>query len=80
MRDWLWAVGEVFLPWRFDQDRGPEEQPTSRIGIVAALILLGSLIFASLHIIVALRQADSLQDCVMQGRTNCVPSIRASNR
>ena len=77
MRDWLWLTGQAFLPWRFDPDRGPEERPVSRRGILAALVLLGSLIFISLHIIVALRQADSLQDCVMQGRTNCVPAIHA---
>jgi hypothetical protein len=80
MRDWVWLMGQVFLPWRFDPDRGPEEQPTSRRSIVAALLLLGMLIFASLHIIDALRQVDTLQDCVMQGRTNCVPAIRNSTR
>ncbi len=76
IRDCVWLVAQMFLPWRFDPDRGPEEQPTSRRSIIAALALLAFLIFVSLHIIVALRQADNLQDCVMQGRTNCVPSIR----
>jgi hypothetical protein len=80
MQDYLWLVAQTFLPWSFDPDRGPEEQPTSRRSIVAALVLLALLIFISLHIIDALRQVGSLQDCVMQGRTNCVPSIRPGSR
>jgi hypothetical protein len=80
MLAYLWLIGQVFLPWRFNPDGDPEEHPVSRRGIVAALILLATLIFVSLHIITALRQADSLQDCVMQGRTNCVPNIRSGSQ
>jgi hypothetical protein len=78
MLNCLWLIGQVFLPWHFDPDGGPEEHPVSGRGILAVLILLATLIFISLHIITALRQSDALQDCVMQGRTNCVPSIRVS--
>jgi hypothetical protein len=71
----LWPMARTFLPERFDPYRGPEEYPTSRWTIVAVLLLLAVLVFISLHIVTALRRVDSLQDCAMQGRTNCVPSI-----
>ncbi|MCB8879265.1 hypothetical protein ACELLULO517_03385 [Acidisoma cellulosilytica] len=77
MLNCLWLIGQVFLPWRSDPDGGPEEHSASRRGILAALVLLALLIFVSLHIITALRTTDALQDCVMQGRTNCSPAIRA---
>ena len=79
MLDCLWLVGQVFLPWRSDSGGGPDEHAVSGRGILAALILLAALIFVSLHIITALRATDALQDCALQGRTNCVPPIRAAS-
>lgn len=72
----LWFVTNLFLQWHFDPDGDPDDGPVSRRGIIASLVLLLILVFIGLRIIDVLRETSALQDCVMQGRTNCVPSIR----
>ena len=72
----LWLIANLFVWWNSDPSDGPDEERVSRRGIVAALILLLMLVVIGVRIIDVLRQTGILQDCVMQGRTNCVPSIR----
>jgi hypothetical protein len=74
-REVLWFVGSLFVWWNSGPTGGPDEEPVSRRGIVVVLVLLLLLILAGLRIIDVLRQTDALQDCVMQGRTNCVPPV-----
>jgi len=46
----------------------------------AVLIALGVvllLVFGSLYLFYALRETSNLQDCVMQGRSNCTEAVTA---
>jgi hypothetical protein len=63
-------VSHSFLP----SEGGPERQPPDPrrsamigLGVVALLVALG------LYLIHALGSTSRLQDCVMQGRSNCAP-------
>jgi hypothetical protein len=73
-RDFVWFAGGLFVWWNSGPAEEPDEEPVSRRSLIAILILLLVLIIASLRIIDVLRHADALQDCVMQGRTNCMPT------
>ena len=75
-RDFSWFVVNLFLPWEFDPDGYRDDRSSSSRSAVGALVLLVVLVVAGLWIIDALRQTDALQDCVLQGRTNCMPSLR----
>jgi hypothetical protein len=74
-REFSWFLGSLFVWWNSGPNEGSGEEPASRRSLVVVLVLLLVLILASLRIIDVLRQADGLQDCVMQGRTNCVPPL-----
>ena len=75
-REFSWFVVNIFLSWDFDPDRRGGEGSGGSRGAVGALVLLAVLVLVGLWIIDALRQTDALQDCVLQGRTNCMPSLR----
>jgi hypothetical protein len=75
LRDYLWLMASLFVWWDSDPNNGPAEEPVSRSSILAIIVLLLFLILAGLRIVTVLRQADTLQDCVMQGRTNCIPPV-----
>jgi hypothetical protein len=75
-REFSWVLFNLFLPWNFDRDGHGDDGPINIRGALGALLLLAALIMLGLWIIDALRQADALQDCVLQGRTNCLPSMR----
>ena len=77
-REPWWFVVSCFVWWKSDPRGEPDEHPVSQRGIIAVLILLVTLVLGSLWIINYLRQSDALQDCVMQGRTNCIASIRST--
>lgn len=52
----------------------PDPQvPDSRRGAVAALIVVALLVLGGLLVEHILSDSSRLQDCVMQGRTNCDP-------
>jgi hypothetical protein len=53
---------------------GPDWDPASRRSALGAIIFLVLLALVGLRIVDVFRRVDALQDCVMQGRTNCVPS------
>jgi hypothetical protein len=53
---------------------GGDDQPDTRRSALAALVFLLVFALLCLQIVHVLRKVDALQDCVMQGRTNCVPS------
>jgi len=57
----------------------PPPHPPSRRGALIALALLALLIVGALYLEHVLHDASNLQDCVMQGRTNCAP-IDASSQ
>jgi hypothetical protein len=77
--DWPWLGWQIFLAGYREPEGDPEPAPVSLRSLIAALLLLASLIVLSLHIIDVLRQSDRLQDCVLQGRTNCATSPRAAH-
>ena len=66
----------LFLPWNFDSGGHRDDGSSGVRGAIGALVLLAILVLVGLWIIDALRQTDALQDCVLQGRTNCMPSLR----
>jgi hypothetical protein len=75
-RDVSWFVANVLLPWNFDPDGHRDDGSNSGRRALGALVLLIILVVVGLWIIDALRHTDALQDCVMQGRMNCMPSLR----
>ncbi|WP_216850026.1 hypothetical protein [Acidisoma sp. L85] len=70
----LWFVARLLAGPDHPEDGGFDNEPPSRRGAVIALVFLVLLGLFGLWISRALRDTGKLQDCVMQGRTNCVPS------
>lgn len=77
--DWPWLGWRIFLAGSREPEGDPEPAPVSPRALIAALLLLASLIVLSLHVIDVLRQTGRLQDCVLQGRNNCVTSVRPTH-
>jgi hypothetical protein len=75
-RDFSWFVANLFLSSNFDPDGHRDDESSSSRSAIGALVLLMILVLVGLWIIDVLRQTDALQDCVLQGRTNCMPSLR----
>ncbi len=74
----LWFVANAFIESSDLGDDG-DDQPESRRNALAALIFLFLFALLCLQIVHVLRRVDALQDCVLQGRTNCVPSRHYAN-
>jgi hypothetical protein len=72
-REALTFVAGIFMD-SSDLRAGGDDQPDTRRSALAAVIFLLLFALISLHIVHVLRKVDALQDCVMQGRTNCIPS------
>jgi hypothetical protein len=70
----LWFVARLLSGPHDPENGGFDHEPPSRRGVVIALVFLVLLGLFGLWISGALRDTGALQDCVMQGRTNCVPS------
>jgi hypothetical protein len=75
-REFSWFLFTLFLPWGFDSNGQGDDGPAHIRNALGAIVLLAVLVMLGLWIIDALRQTDALQDCVLQGRTNCLPSLR----
>ncbi len=75
-RDFSWFVVNLFLSSEFDPHGHRDDGSSSSRNAIGALVLLMILVLVGLWIIDVLRQTDALQDCVLQGRTNCMPSLR----
>ncbi len=54
-------------------DRPPDAAGPQRRGALIAIVVILLLGVAGWWISARLRQASSIQDCVMQGRHNCAP-------
>jgi len=50
----------------------PEEAHSQRTALIGLAICL-ALVLGGLLLVYALKKSSELQDCVMQGRTNCAP-------
>jgi hypothetical protein len=55
------------------EPQGPPRAPQPRRGAVLGLLIAVLLVILGLILIKVLGDAGRLQDCVMSGRTNCVP-------
>jgi hypothetical protein len=47
---------------------------------LAALVVVLFLALVALYIVVRLREQGEIEDCLMQGRTNCAPVITSGSR
>jgi hypothetical protein len=56
-----------------EQEPQRSQAPDSRRGALIALIFVALLVLGGLILEHILRDSSRLQDCVMQGRTNCDP-------
>ncbi len=75
-REISWFAFNFFLSQDFNPEGHRDDGSSGSRSAVLALVLLMILVLAGLWIIDVLRQSDALQDCVLQGRTNCLPSQR----
>ena len=57
------------------QGRQTRDATYSPRAVLLALAVLLILVFGGLYLFYALRDTSNLQDCVMQGRTNCSESV-----
>lgn len=48
-------------------------EPDSRRGLVAAVVVLAAIVLAGLWLTGVLHGTGAVQDCVQAGRTNCAP-------
>jgi hypothetical protein len=53
-----------------DDDRG---SAPNRIAALLGLVLIVLLVAAAVYLVQALRRESRLEDCLMSGRTNCMP-------
>jgi hypothetical protein len=51
---------------------GGEDAPSHRVAVVGLIVCL-VLVLGGLFLVYKLKAMSALQDCVMQGRTNCAP-------
>jgi len=56
--------------------QGNRDTYSPRVVLIALGVVL-LLVFGSLYLFYALRETSNLQDCVMQGRTNCTEPVTA---
>lgn len=61
-----------FLPRRADEPGGPRV-PDPRWGALLGLIITLLLVIGGVLLVRVLGRAARIQDCVMEGRTNCAP-------
>jgi hypothetical protein len=71
-------VIQYFVP----AQKGPEEPPPPdpRRTAVVGFVVIVLLVIAGLFLTHVLRNVSGVQDCVMQGRTNCAPVDSNSGR
>lgn len=51
----------------------PEDHGNDRRGVLFGLIVVVALVAGGVYLVNLLRASSRLQDCQMQGRTNCAP-------
>jgi hypothetical protein len=54
------------------EPRRPEEPPSPRAALIGLAICL-ALVLGGLYLVYELKKSSDLQDCLMQGRSNCAP-------
>jgi hypothetical protein len=54
------------------EPQGSEDSYSPRAVLIGLIVVL-LLVCGGLYLVYALRDASNLQDCVMQGRSNCSP-------
>jgi hypothetical protein len=70
-------VVQYFVPIKKPEDPRPRDpRRTAVIGLIVIVLL----VIAGIYLTHALRDMARVQDCVMQGRTNCAPVEPGSGR
>jgi hypothetical protein len=64
-------------PRREQAPRRTEDSHSPRSGLIGLIVVL-CLVLGGLFLVYELRNMSRLQDCVMQGRTNCSPADSAT--
>ncbi|HWJ33714.1 MAG TPA: hypothetical protein VNR70_00520 [Steroidobacteraceae bacterium] len=68
---------QYFVPvQKPDEPPPPDSRRTALLGFVVIVLL----VIAGLFLTHVLRERSRIQDCVMQGRTNCAPIDPGPNR
>jgi len=77
-----WLLMDPTMYFVASEDPLPEmpRTPDPRRGAVAGLIVTVLLLLAGVFLVHMLSRTARLQDCVMSGRTNCVPIAAAAGR
>jgi hypothetical protein len=55
------------------------QPPDSRRGAVIGLVVIGVLVVGGLLLVKVLQHMSQIQDCAMEGRTNCAPITAPSS-
>ena len=63
-------MARYFVPVQKPEDPRP---PDPRRAALIGFVVLALLIIAGLYLVHVLGDASRIQDCVMQGRSNCAP-------
>jgi hypothetical protein len=54
-------------------DKHRQQDQRSQRAALLGLAICVALVLGALYLVYALKKSSELQDCVMQGRTNCAP-------
>jgi hypothetical protein len=65
------VIQHFFVPGGKDPQEPRQPDPRRQALIGVAVIVL--LVIAGLYLVHVLKSTSQIQDCVMQGRTNCAP-------
>ena len=71
------SVVRNFVP---DDPSGDPRPPDPRRGALIGFLVVAVLVIAGLYLVHVLGAVSRLQDCVMQGRSNCAPVEREPPR
>jgi hypothetical protein len=72
---WDSAIMNAFSDPRHQHRPQGDGETYSPRAVLLALAVVLLLVFGGLFLFYALRDASKLQDCVMQGRTNCTEAV-----
>jgi hypothetical protein len=67
------VLTEIRSGYRREPEPGPGDGDPSRRMTLAAIVVIAVLLAIGVFLTHVLRSSSALEDCLMQGRTNCAP-------